>query len=168
VKLPPFSKKWRENIGKSKKGVKLPPFSEEHKRKIGIASKNRIVSEKTKLKISKSHKGILPWNTGKSHPKKVREKISKSLYGRFRGVKSPNWKGGKKIIKGYISVYAKNHPFAHKSGDVYEHRLVMEKKIGRYLKPEEVVHHIDRNTFNNHPSNLQLFANQSEHSKLPR
>jgi hypothetical protein len=47
---------------------------------------------------------------------------------------------------------------------VYEHRLVMEKHLGRYLKPEEVVHHIDGNPGNNVLDNLMLFPNDGEHS----
>jgi hypothetical protein len=38
-----------------------------------------------------------------------------------------------------------------------EHRIVMEKKVGRRLKPSEVVHHIDEVTLNNEPENLWLF-----------
>jgi len=48
---------------------------------------------------------------------------------------------------------------------VYEHRVVMTKKLGRKLLPEEVVHHLDGNSENNSPDNLRLFANQSEHMK---
>ncbi len=46
------------------------------------------------------------------------------------------------------------------------HRLIMERKIGRELKPEEIVHHIDENKLNNHPDNLQLFSNKSEHTRF--
>jgi hypothetical protein len=41
----------------------------------------------------------------------------------------------------------------------------MEKHLGRYLKPEEVVHHIDGNTHNDEISNLKVFKNNSEHAK---
>jgi hypothetical protein len=40
----------------------------------------------------------------------------------------------------------------------------MEKHLGRYLKPEEVVHHIDGNPGNNVLDNLMLFPNDGEHS----
>jgi hypothetical protein len=43
------------------------------------------------------------------------------------------------------------------------HRWVAEKMLGRYLYPEEVVHHIDRNKLNNAPENLTVFPNQDEH-----
>ena len=31
------------------------------------------------------------------------------------------------------------------------------------LEPEYIVHHEDRNNYNNHPSNLKVFANQGDH-----
>jgi hypothetical protein len=39
----------------------------------------------------------------------------------------------------------------------------MEAALGRYLRPEEVVHHIDGNPSNNRLDNLRLFASQSDH-----
>jgi hypothetical protein len=45
-----------------------------------------------------------------------------------------------------------------------QHRIVMERMIGRKLKKNEVVHHIDENKKNNDPKNLLLFKNQSEHA----
>jgi hypothetical protein len=46
---------------------------------------------------------------------------------------------------------------------VYEHRLVMEQKLGRTLRPGEVVHHIDADRANNDPDNLMVFASNGEH-----
>lgn len=78
----------------------------------------------------------------------------------------PNWIGGKYRSKeGYIYCIAKDHPHAVDNGYVLEHRLVMERHLGRYLKPDEIVHHIDRRKDNNNLSNLILFANHSEHAK---
>jgi len=59
---------------------------------------------------------------------------------------------------------AKNHPMANRDGYVPEHRLVMEKKLGRYLTREEVVHHVDGDRANNEPENLVVFASLSEHN----
>jgi hypothetical protein len=47
--------------------------------------------------------------------------------------------------------------------DRLEHREVAEEKLGRPLRDGEVVHHIDRDKHNNHPSNLWVFRNQEEH-----
>ena len=44
-------------------------------------------------------------------------------------------------IGGYILIYKPKHPFATQNGYVFEHRLVMEKHLGRYRTPEEIVHH---------------------------
>lgn len=46
----------------------------------------------------------------------------------------------------------------------HEHRIVAEEKIGRKLKPGEVVHHIDGNKRNNSPDNLIVFSSQAEHA----
>lgn len=44
----------------------------------------------------------------------------------------------------------------------HEHRVVMEKYLGRKLKPTEIVHHKDGNKQNNDISNLEVMS-QSEH-----
>lgn len=80
------------------------------------------------------------------------------------GENNPNWKGGRHIHNGYIEIYAPTHPHKNKRNCVYEHQLVMEKHIGRYLEKGEVVHHIDFDKTNNDISNLMLMTN-SEHIK---
>ena len=40
----------------------------------------------------------------------------------------------------------------------HEHRVVAEQMLGRALMPGEIVHHIDGNKHNNHPSNLQVMT----------
>lgn len=46
----------------------------------------------------------------------------------------------------------------------YEHRYVMECLLGRKLEKHEIVHHINHDTLDNSPQNLELLS-QSEHSK---
>jgi len=80
------------------------------------------------------------------------------LYNSQSGEKSNGWKGGvTRDADGYVRIYQKDHPNA-KGGYVKEHRYVMEKMIGRYLKPNENVHHINGKRDDNRPENLELWV----------
>lgn len=52
-----------------------------------------------------------------------------------------------------------------KEHGVHAHRAAAERKLGRKLKPGEIVHHIDGDKHNNEPENLMVFKNQREHVK---
>lgn len=66
---------------------------------------------------------------------------------------------------GYMYAYAPGVLGASAEGFLYEHHYVMCGHIGRELKLDEVVHHIDRNRKNNAIDNLMLLTS-SEHAKL--
>ena len=83
---------------------------------------------------------------------------------KISGPNNPNWKGGRRLIGGYVLTYKPTHPNANKHGCVREHRLVMEGKLKRYLNNKEIVHHADKNTLNNHLGNLILMT-QGQHIK---
>lgn len=79
---------------------------------------------------------------------------------------SSNWKGGKCTnSQGYIYVYCPEHPHATRDGYVREHRIVMERHIGRVLQPKERVHHINEIKTDNRIENLMLFSSESEHQR---
>jgi hypothetical protein len=80
------------------------------------------------------------------------------------GEKNPYWRGGKSKVHGYIIIYLPEHPF-NNGGYVREHRLKMEKKLGRYLKQGEDVHHINGIRDDNRLKNLQLLTH-GEHTTL--
>lgn len=58
--------------------------------------------------------------------------------------------------RGYIMVRDLTRP----SRQVMEHRLIAEKTLGRKLKRNEVVHHIDLNPSNNARSNLLICSSE--------
>jgi hypothetical protein len=75
-------------------------------------------------------------------------------------------RGGRIIdASGYILVRAPDHPHANSGGYVYEHRWIVEQALGRYLLPEEVVHHLDGDKQNNDLENLRLFSSRSEQNR---
>lgn len=59
----------------------------------------------------------------------------------------------------YMYIYDPSHPMASKSGKLYVHRYIMAKHLGRYLRSEEVIHHIDHDKTNNDINNLELCTN---------
>lgn len=73
------------------------------------------------------------------------------------------WTGGKRVVRGgYVHVLAPNHPSlaTSKRRYVFEHRLVMEQVLGRFLMPYEQVHHRNGIRDDNRPENLELWAHQ--------
>lgn len=59
---------------------------------------------------------------------------------------------------GYITIYKPDHPRANKStGRILEHTFIMEQKLGRYLLPNENVHHINGVRDDNRIENLELW-----------
>lgn len=66
---------------------------------------------------------------------------------------------------GYVMVRKPEHPFSWSNGYVKLHRLVMELKLQRYLKPEEHVHHVDGNKKNNNIDNLEV-VDMAEHRRI--
>jgi len=87
----------------------------------------------------------------------TKERNAKRDY--LSGEDALHWKGGKFTDKnGYVWINV-NGEFRQ------EHRLVVEKALGRKLKPNEIIHHKKRgNKANNSLSNLKL-TNRSDHAR---
>lgn len=45
---------------------------------------------------------------------------------------------------------------------IYEHRYIMEKYLGKKLNPKEIIHHINENTLDNRIENLEI-SSQANH-----
>jgi hypothetical protein len=85
-----------------------------------------------------------------------------------RGERHHRWNHGQIISShGYIKVrIEKGHHLADSNGYAYEHRVVVEAVLGRRLRPNEVIHHVNHDTTDNRPENLQVLL-KGEHSQAP-
>jgi len=77
-----------------------------------------------------------------------------------KGSRNYSWKGGRTIHYGYILVWLDPrdfyYPMVNSRGRVYEHRLIMAKKLGRCLQRWEIVHHKNGIKDDNRPENLEI------------
>lgn len=87
----------------------------------------------------------------------------------WRGENARHWTGGRrKTGRGYVQIYSPGHPsITGVRQYVMEHRLVMEKMLGRYLQPHEQVHHKNGIRDDNRPENLELWAHQQPSGQRP-
>lgn len=84
-----------------------------------------------------------------------------------RGENNPKYHDGTRISRwGYKMIYSPNHQHRDSHNCVLEHRLVMEKHLGRYLEPQERVHHKNENKLDNRIENLELLKTESDHVLL--
>lgn len=69
------------------------------------------------------------------------------------------------LHQGYLYFCDLSHPLSFQGGRVYFHRHVASLMVGRWLRKDEVIHHIDGNKLNNFPDNILIVSN-SEHVRI--
>lgn len=83
-----------------------------------------------------------------------------------RGKRRPDLGTGRYVNHyGYVLIRKPEHPRAYSMGGyVMEHRWLMEQHIGRYLTPDEHVHHLNHDRSDNRLENLMI-VDPVEHAK---
>lgn len=101
------------------------------------------------------------------HVRKIweRHNLPRPSEGAQKGERNHQYRSGRHIdLDGYVLCLAPQEQRRASNGSyASEHRLVMERTIGRRLRDGEVVDHIDGLTLHNHPDNLRLFETNSDH-----
>jgi hypothetical protein len=74
------------------------------------------------------------------------------------------WKGGETREKGYVMLFRPDHHRAQRgTGYVRRCIVVAEQKVGRPLRPGEVVHHLNQRRDDDRPENLEVLPSQAIH-----
>ncbi|HEC64380.1 MAG TPA: HNH endonuclease [bacterium] len=163
----------KDKISKARKGIILSMYT--FRKCITCNKQFRTFPSKIKIGHGKccSHEC-------RQFTKKHRKNISKALEGikrsketrRKSGIarkqeKHYNWKGGRAYRRGYILIGIPGNKY------IFEHRLVMEKHLGRPLEKKEIIHHKGikypigciENKRDNRIENLQLIS-RGDHRRL--
>ena len=106
---------------------------------------------------------------GRKHSSETLEKMKTAQLGENHW----RWNGGKRKVKSknggeYIYTLSPNHPSVKDKEKKYvaEHRLVMEKHLGRYLTNDENVHHKNGIKDDNRIENLELVSHNNHFGEV--
>ena len=140
-----------------------------------LYSRKDIVAWNKGKKLSQfTREASARWNGGKPKcldcNKELSHYVGKRCNECFRkfnkGENHYNWQGGRqKHGDGYIQIYKPEHLSSDKRGRIMEHRYVLEIKLGRLLKDDEHIHHINGIKTDNRIKNLLILSNK-EHLEL--
>ena len=120
------------------------------------AGKGFVMPMEARLKIAEAQRGRV-------RTASERKRISEAKKCNYNGL---NGYGHTKAHnQGYVRVYVPEHPRASKDGYAMLHTVLMERKIGRCLSADEVVHHINHVKDDNRLSNLKLMKTR-EHQAM--
>lgn len=91
-----------------------------------------------------------------------------------KGESHHRWKGGESVSSnGRPMLWMPDHPRSHSNGkggtgSVYEHIIIAEKALGKFLPEKAHVHHADTNIKNNSNNNLVICEDRVYHGLLHR
>ena len=155
-------KGYKQSEGHRRKinGMKGKHHSEETKTKMREAKMGKKLSLAHRKKLSEAKEGKIPWNKGLT--KDTDERVKKYSEA-TKGKKNHRWKGGIINNGGYMYVLKHDHPYSDKKGYVKRSNLLMEQHLGRYLEPEEIVHHKNEIRDDDRIENFRLFPTIGKH-----
>ena len=139
----------------------------------------RAWTDEQKAKSSATKKKLVangwkPWHAGKHLSDEDKQNRSRSMRAKYasgwRPIRHKPRKydvGDAAVFKshGYRMLYLPDHPCAHSNGFIAEHRVIAERALGRLLKRDETVHHINGVKDDNRNSNL-LICSVKYHAEL--
>jgi predicted DNA-binding protein (UPF0251 family) len=159
-----MSQEQRDKIGAANRGRKMTPEHIARTRRRTIPVDEVELRRLADLELSCQDMSAILGVSEETVRRRLRALDIPRLAPKARMDRNYFWRGGYAVDdEGYILVKTPGHPYGTALGYVRQHRLVMEQQLGRYLLPNEVVDHKNRDTSDNDPANLQLFASNADH-----